>query len=149
MYNEDYVVFMKEVYEYIRQAKVIYLDPPYSQGHYSRFYHLIETLVLYDYPEILHHGRYRTGRHQSPFSHMDEVAGAIGLVCETVRDAGSILVISYSKGGIVPDDKAFISILKDHFPRKKIEVKQLSSVHSKLGQAKRMKTEEYIFTCRP
>jgi len=149
VYNEDYVVFMKEVYEYIRQAKVIYLDPPYSQGHYSRFYHLIETLVLYDYPEILHHGRYRTGRHQSPFSHMDEVAGAIGLVCETVRDAGSILVISYSKGGIVPDDKAFISILKDHYPRKKIEVKQLSSVHSKLGQAKRMKTKEYIFTCRP
>ncbi len=147
--NEDFVAFMREVYEYIKQAKVVYLDPPYSQGHYSRFYHLIETLVLYDYPEIAYTGRYRTGRHQSPFAHKDKVAGAVGQVCQTAREAGVVLVVSYSRGGVVPDCEAFRGILEGHYPSEKIEFRQLSSVHSKLGQAKRMRTEEYLFTCRP
>ncbi len=147
--TEDYITFMQEVHEYIRQAKVVYLDPPYSQGHYSRFYHLIETLVKYDYPEISNMGRYRTDRHQSPFAHKDKVAKAISIVCETTRKAGTTLVISYSKGGIVPDEKTFVKILSGYYSRRKIKVKRLSSEHSKLGQARRMKTEEYIFTCTP
>ena len=140
---------MEEVQEYIRQAKVVYLDPPYSQGHYSRFYHLIETLVKYDYPEISHNGRYRTDRHQSPFAHKEQAKKAVGAVCETARQAGTILVISYSKGGIIPDEKAFANVLSEFYTAKKIEIKRLSSEHSKLGQAKRMKTEEYIFICKP
>ena len=50
--------------------------------HYSRFYHALETLVLYDYPTIqpkgegLVKGRYREGRHQSPFSIRSQVRGA-------------------------------------------------------------------------
>ena len=147
--NEDYVVFMNEVQDYINKAKVIYLDPPYSQGHYSRFYHLIETLVHYDYPEISYTGRYRTGRHQSPFSHKEKVADAIGAVCEIARETGTILVISYSRGGIVPDEETFLKILANYYPADKVSVKRLSSEHSKLGQAKRMRTEEYIFTCLP
>ncbi|MCF7809894.1 DNA adenine methylase [bacterium] len=147
--SDDYTVFMNDKKEYLRQAKVIYLDPPYSQGHYSRFYHLIETLVLYDYPEISHNGRYRTDRHQSPFSSKEKIAGAVGNVCEAAKEAGTILVISYSKGGIVPNDDAFLSILRKHYPAKKISVKRLSAIHSKMGQAERMQTKEYIFTCQP
>jgi len=147
--NGDYTGFMDDKKEYLRQAKVIYLDPPYSQGHYSRFYHLIETLVLYDYPEISHMGRYRNDRHQSPFSSKEKIASAVGNVCEAAKDAGTILVISYSKGGIVPNDDAFLAILRKHYPAKKISVKRLSAVHSKLGQAERMQTKEYIFTCLP
>ena len=147
--TEDYVNFMEEVNEYIRRAKVVYLDPPYSQGHYSRFYHLIETLVLYDYPEITHVGRYRTGRHQSPFAHKEKVAKAIGHVCEIARDGGAILVISYSRGGVIPDWETFQAVLEQYYPKKKIELKKLSSIHSKLGKAERMKTEEYLFTCHP
>ncbi|MFC2150568.1 DNA adenine methylase, partial [Calditrichota bacterium] len=147
--TEDYVTFMAEVHEYIKKAKVVYLDPPYSQGHYSRFYHLIETLIQYDYPEISHSGRYRTDRHQSPFAHKGKVAAAVGAVCEVARDAGTTMVLSYSRGGIVPEHEAFQAILEKYYPTSKIELRTLSSEHSKLGQAKRMQTEEYIFTCRP
>lgn len=147
--TEDYVNFMEEVHEYIRQARVVYLDPPYSQGHYSRFYHLIETLVLYDYPEISFSGRYRTNRHQSPFAHKEKVASAIGKVCEIAREGNAVLVSSYSKGGVIPDDKAFRKILEEYYPPKNVSVKKLISVHSKLGQANRMKTEEYLFECKP
>lgn len=147
--TEDFVTFMNEVHEYIRQAKVIYLDPPYSQGHYSRFYHLLETLTLYDYPEIAHTGRYRTNRHQSPFAQKEKVAGAIGQICEVARDAKTYLVISYSMNGIIPTSDAFRAILEQYYPSDRIDLKTLDSVHSKLGQTERMKTQEYLFTCRP
>jgi len=147
--TEDYESFMDEVQEYIRSAKVVYLDPPYSQGHYSRFYHLLETLVQYDYPDIAFAGRYRTDRHQSPFSKKDTVTGAIGHVCEMVRDAKTTLVISYSQGGIIPDEEQFRKILEKYYPKKKIELRTLSAAHSKFGQAERMQTKEYMFTCHP
>lgn len=147
--TEDYVTFMREVHEYIRQAKVVYLDPPYSQGHYSRFYHLLETLTKYDYPEVSHSGRYRKDRHQSPFAQKENVAKAIGHICEVARDAKTMLVISYSQGGIIPSADVFRTILEGYYPAEKIELKRLASVHSKLGQTERMKTEEYLFTCHP
>ncbi len=147
--NEDYKIFMSEVKEYIKKARLVYLDPPYSQGHYSRFYHLLETLVLYDYPEIEHLGRYRKDRHQSVFAHKLKVKGAIGHICEVAREAGTLLVISYSYGGVIPNAEAFRAILEEYYPSNNIVLKTLKSVHSKLGQADRMKTEEYLFTCRP
>jgi adenine-specific DNA-methyltransferase len=30
---------------------IIYADPPYSKAQYSRYYHVLESIVLYDYPE--------------------------------------------------------------------------------------------------
>ena len=147
--TEDYVAFMQEVREYIKRARVVYLDPPYSQGHYSRFYHLIETLVQYDYPEIGFDGRYRNDRHQSPFAHKEQVKQAVGQICQVTRDVNTLLVISYSRGGIIPNSDLFCEMLQEWYPAKKIEIRKLASVHSKLGQAERMKTEEYLFTCKP
>ncbi len=147
--TEDYANFMTEVKEYIRQAKVVYLDPPYSQGHYSRFYHLIETLTRYDYPDIAFSGRYRTDRHQSPFAQKEKIASAIGKVCELSLEGGAILVASYSRGGVLKDSDAFQAILERYYPAKNIKLKKLVSVHSKLGKAQRMDTEEYLFTCKP
>ncbi len=147
--TEGYVAFMDEVQEYIRQAKVVYLDPPYSQGHYSRFYHLLETLVQYDYPDISYLGRYRTDRHQSPFSKKDKVAESIGHICDMVRSANTILVISYSQGGIIDDEHMFRAILEQYYSPNKIELRTLDAAHSKFGQAERMQTKEYMFTCYP
>ena len=36
----------------IKSAQTFYLDPPYTIDHYSRFYHILETAVKYDYPEL-------------------------------------------------------------------------------------------------
>lgn len=51
----------------IERNTIVYADPPYSSVHYSRFYHAIETLIRYDYPNVKYKGRYREDRHQSPF----------------------------------------------------------------------------------
>lgn len=80
---------------------VVYADPPYSRAQYSRYYHVLETLVLYDYPEIAGAGRYRTGRFQTPFSHAASVEQAFGQLIDTVADAGASLVLSYPSNGLL------------------------------------------------
>ncbi len=34
------------------RAAAVYLDPPYTRDEYSRYYHILETLVRYDYPVV-------------------------------------------------------------------------------------------------
>ena len=58
-------------------VKTVYADPPYTRDHYSRYYHVLETLTLRDSPKIstvtihgsthVSNGIYREDRHQSPF----------------------------------------------------------------------------------
>ncbi|WP_177325206.1 DNA adenine methylase [Pseudomonas umsongensis] len=36
----------------IGKSVCVYLDPPYTRDEYSRYYHILETLVRYDYPKV-------------------------------------------------------------------------------------------------
>ena len=57
----------------------VYADPPYTRDHYSRYYHVLETMSLRDNPEVsmtmiragdsprVSRGIYRADRYQSPF----------------------------------------------------------------------------------
>ncbi|BCG92584.1 site-specific DNA-methyltransferase [Mesorhizobium sp. 131-2-1] len=88
----------------------VYADPPYAFVHYSRFYHAIETFVLYDYPDLqiqrgeVVKGRYRDERHQSPFSIRSLVGGAFTTMFEGVRGSGANLVLSYSNAALLDLD---------------------------------------------
>lgn len=90
---------------------VVYADPPYCFVHYSRFYHLLETLVLYDFPALqvqrgnIVKGRYREVRHQSPFCIKSKVKDAFTDLFEGVANSGSNLVLSYSNTGMVTVDE--------------------------------------------
>ena len=87
-------------------ASVVYADPPYTRDHYSRFYHVLETLALRDDPEIstntahgktaLSRGIYRQGRHQSPFCIRSEAPAAFDELFRLVSAKGVPLVLSYS-----------------------------------------------------
>lgn len=39
---------------------IVYLDAPYKRDEYSRFYHVLETVALYDYPASERKGRLRS-----------------------------------------------------------------------------------------
>lgn len=86
---------------------VVYADPPYTRDHYSRFYHVLETMCLWDDPAVsttriradgerLSRGMYRADRHQSPFCIKSQAPAAFERLFAAVRDAGSPLVLSYS-----------------------------------------------------
>jgi adenine-specific DNA methylase/DNA-binding XRE family transcriptional regulator len=83
-----------------------YADPPYTIDHYSRFYHVLETLVLRDQPRLdemakngtptIMRGIYRQGRHQSAFSIPSTAADAFERLFAAVSRRQVPLVLSYS-----------------------------------------------------
>lgn len=86
------------------KVDLVYLDPPYTSDNYSRFYHVLETLALYDYPELqfrgaaLTKGRYplRENRFTSEFCSGSQVEEAFRKVAEGCVRRGANLLISYS-----------------------------------------------------
>lgn len=119
----------------IPENSIVYADPPYSAVHYSRFYHVIETLVRYDHPHLEYKGRYRDDRHQSPFDKRKEVAGAFRLLFNAVDERKSHLVLSYSDNGLMNSDDLLEigkQTLGDGYD---ISLKSRNYIHSKMGRS--------------
>ncbi|OEA24009.1 hypothetical protein BBM55_03740 [Vibrio parahaemolyticus] len=89
-----------------KNVKVVYADPPYTRDHYSRFYHVLETLALQDSPNIsttkingevkYSRGIYREDRHQSPFCIRSKAPKAFEDLFYLTKKSGASLVLSYS-----------------------------------------------------
>ena len=88
---------------------LVYADPPYFKEHYSRYYHVLNTLCLYDYPAMavnpqtheLSIGRYREDRRVSDFGKKAKALGAFETLITKCAVAGAWLVMSYSDNSIV------------------------------------------------
>ena len=119
----------------IERNTIVYADPPYSSVHYSRFYHAIETLIRYDYPNGKYKGRYREDRHQSPFGKKTEVKNACGKLFKGVKNKNSHLILSYSDNGMITQDEIMEignSIMGNQY-KGDIQVKEY--IHSKMGRS--------------
>ena len=119
----------------IERNTIVYADPPYSSVHYSRFYHAIETLIRYDYPNVKYKGRYREDRHQSPFGKKTEVKHAFGKLFKGVKNKNSHLILSYSDNGMITQDEIMEignSIMGNQY-KGDIQVKEY--IHSKMGRS--------------
>ncbi len=88
------------------RVSVVYADPPYTRDHYSRYYHVLETLCLRDCPAVstvcingnerMGRGIYRINRYQSPFCIKSKAPHAFSTLFEKVRRLNVPLVLSYS-----------------------------------------------------
>ena len=130
----DYVDCMRSVSE-----STVYADPPYCFVHYSRFYHALETIVLYDYPELqikggkLVKGRYREGRHQSPFCIRTQVADSFRKLFELVDANDNSLVLSYSNTGMIGLDE-LVKIAHETLPGYDITSRRIAHSHMTMGR---------------
>lgn len=127
---------------------IVYADPPYSAVHYSRFYHVIETLVRYDHPHLEYKGRYRNDRYQSPFDKRKEVANAFELLFKAVDERKSHLILSYSDNGLVKYNELLEigeHTIGNHY---EISLKEKNYTHSKMGRSdeNRLVVNELLFT---
>lgn len=87
-------------------VRTVYADPPYTRDHYSRYYHVLETLTLRDTPKIstvkihgsthVSNGIYREDRHQSPFCIKSKAPEAFRKMFELTASTGRSLLLSYS-----------------------------------------------------
>lgn len=83
------------------QPSVVYADPPYTDDQYSRYYHVLETLVMYDYPQIAGEGRYRPDRFVTAFSQKRKVGEAFERLVGDVAAIGADLIVSYPANGLL------------------------------------------------
>ena len=99
----DYMECLKMLPDNVR---TVYADPPYTRDHYSRFYHVLETMALDDVPEIstvkihgsihVSNGIYRKDRHQSPFCIRSKAPKAFEKMFKAISASGRNLLLSYS-----------------------------------------------------
>jgi adenine-specific DNA-methyltransferase len=150
-------------------SRIVYADPPYTRDHYSRFYHVLETLALRDDPQIstntahgktvLSRGVYRQDRHQSPFCIRSEAPAAFDELFGRVAKKGVPLVLSYSPYASqknahprVMTIEAITRLARDHF--RIVDVASVGTFfHSRLNRSDLNKDISYeaelLLTCRP
>lgn len=141
----------------VPEVGVVYADPPYTRDHYSRFYHVLETIAVGDEPGISlvgkkearepSRGLYREERHQSPFSVVSQAPTAFENLFSNVSGHGASLVLSYSP--LPANDKprervmsleSILDLAQIFF--NKIEVRTVKNVaHSKFNHASLNATE--------
>jgi adenine-specific DNA-methyltransferase len=103
-------------------ADVVYLDPPYNQHPYGSNYHVLNSVVLWDRPEVsktIGHGSksairmdWRSER-RSPYNHRGVASRAYCRLLDTL-DARFILT-SYSTDGTIPlDDLLSANVGRGH-----------------------------------
>jgi len=88
-----------------KDISIVYADPPYTRYHYSRYYHVLETICLRDMPKVsttfqngtqLSRAIYRIDRHQSPFCIKSKAGDAFSKLFNGVSKLGVPFVLSYS-----------------------------------------------------
>lgn len=129
---------------------VVYADPPYFKEHYSRYYHVLDTFVLYDYPELTFNkrlgettkGRYREDRLVSDFGKKSLVRNAFDELCDSCLKYGNKLAISYACTSLVEKDFFYRIAEEKHL---NLEVLEFELIHTGQGQARHKHVTEYLF----
>lgn len=105
--------FCKDIFEIIDRVSgdILYLDPPYNNRQYPPYYHILDTVTLYDEPAI--YGK--TGRRPykekiSPFCMTDKAKAA--LVDIVSRAKFNHIYISYSTDGIIDHNELIKDLVK-------------------------------------
>lgn len=147
------------------QVSLVYADPPYTRDHYSRFYHVLETLALGDDPRIdesntgssMSRGFYRADRFQSDFCIKSKAPGAFTRLLRGTADLGAPLLLSYSGYDATREGRPRLLSIEDLVALARtvygtVEVTRLTgAVHSKLTSVDLSKgagvTSEVLLTC--
>ena len=148
VFRQDANHLLQGLYERNHRPAVIYADPPYTKDHYSRYYHLYETLLLYDYPPSHGIGRYRPDRFPSPYSIRSQVKHEMSCLIENCSKLRSRLVLSYPEQGLLYDSyNVIMTCLHQHYGSV-APVVRISHYHSSLGASKgqeKRKVNELLF----
>lgn len=148
-FNSDYKTLLADPIFKELNIATAYIDPPYTNAHYSRFYHIPETLVKYDYPEIEFFGRYRTDRYQSGFCIKSQALEEFRSLLRLCKENSLNAIISYSDTAqciLTIDD--IISVCKE-FYKKEVIVDNIAHMYRNFGQKpNRVLAKEYIITCK-
>lgn len=147
---------------------VVYADPPYTADNYSRFYHVLEVLTRYDYPELqVSRGKTTKGRypvieerHQSPFCHRRGVDQELRELFSATADSGAAIVLSYAEenglwfkvrrdqgASAAEAREGFLDLARESYREVRLETQAL--MHSGQGDSNHEVTELLLVARRP
>jgi hypothetical protein len=144
----------------LSKTDLVFIDPPYSGVHYSRFYHVLETLARGGCGDVTGVGRYPAAefRPRSRYSMKTEAALALDELLERLSECQATAILTFpdhdcSNGLSGP---SVIEIAAKHF---KVDKRSVLSTFSTLGgprrpieqdgRAARRKAKELILVLRP
>jgi adenine-specific DNA-methyltransferase len=134
-------------------SALVYLDPPYKREEYSRYYHVLETLVDYLYPHVIGRGRIpdkaRQERFRSEFFTRTESVMSLILqdTIYSILQKGWSCAWSYSDSS----DANIVEILESVRARFHCQVTSLSVPyqHNAQGGHKQKAVTEYLVLLKP
>jgi adenine-specific DNA-methyltransferase len=139
----------------IAEGDLIFVDPPYSGVHYSRFYHVLETLARGECSDVSGAGRYPAPneRPRSKYSLPSESLAALDELFRAIASRGGQAIVTFPQrkcsNGL--SGQAVVDAADNHF---KIERHWVASKFSTLGgnnneRDARRSTRELILVLRP
>ncbi|MEM7308375.1 MAG: DNA adenine methylase [Planctomycetota bacterium] len=153
-FRQDTCVLLPRLRRHEQVPAVVYADPPYSKAQYSRYYHVLDTIVRYDYPEANGVGRYPSedARFRTPFSLARHVEGTMRRLVSQVADMGSTLVLSYPRNGLFATVGGSITaLLEEYFGDVQVHLATATN-HSTFGGSHATRTvpvEERLYLAQP
>lgn len=125
----------------VREDDLVFLDPPYSAVHYSRFYHVLETITRQKPVTVSGTGRYppRAERPESRYSRVTSAADAIEELLSRLAAQGARTIVTFPahdcSNGL---SGALLVEIADQFFR--VVEREVTSVFSSLGGNPRSKS---------
>ncbi len=132
-------------------VSIVYADPPYTRDHYSRFYHVHETLYRYDFPDSYGAGRTRSDQFHTTFSAVRHVEEAFRSLFSSIAARGLPLVLSYPEDGLL--NRAGVKVarlIEEYFSVRSAQ--HFALEHSTLGASSGARTKaalEGVYVCVP
>jgi adenine-specific DNA-methyltransferase len=139
------------------EGDLVYLDPPYNQHSYLGNYHIWETLVRWDEPDVYGLARKRVDVRQrkSPFNQRNGILQAMRSVLERV--SAQYLLVSFSNEGYVGREQmeallgeyGEVTVIERPFKRyvgAKIGIHNQKGV--RVGKVSHLDNVEYLYLCR-
>ena len=136
VFRQDASALLDDLQHENSRPAVVYADPPYTRDQYSRYYHVYETLLQYDYPASAGSGRYRPDRFRSPFSIKTRVGQAMENLVSGCAKLGSTLVLSYPEHGTLQCSNEVIPALVRQYYGHPPHVHSVAASHSSFGASK-------------
>lgn len=144
----------------LRKGDLAFVDPPYSGVHYSRFYHVLETVCNGRCGEVSGVGRYPAVQHrpQSRYSLKGEAKNALAALLKTIasRQATAILTFPDHVCSNGLSGEQVRKLAKRHFRVSETSVKSKFSTlggtptsKKGKGRAARLSAEELVLLLRP
>lgn len=150
-FNCDSLDLLEELGSRSVRPAVVYADPPYTADHYSRYYHILDTIMTYRTGKIMGKGRYPEGRYAGPFSHKSGVVSAFHRLVSACARIGADLVISYPSNGILQETgEKPSSIIREYYSNVRVAANRPHE-HSTLGASKgvsKHSVRELIYVAR-